>query len=252
MEQQQYLEALQREGALISALPPGALDNPVSSCPGWPLQRLVGHVGRVHRWAAAFLAAGPDSAEQVSAGPRPPQGAAVLDWYQESLGVLVAELARHEEGAPARSFLGPGTARFWFRRQAHEAAVHRWDAQDAVAPGFAEPVDSVLAADGIDEWLEVFVPRFLARVDVPAELHGASVHLHCTDSGLAPGSGEWLLRVDPAGPQVVRAHAKGDAALRGPASDLLLAVWHRLPLGAVDVVGDSERAAKVIDLVHVT
>ena len=33
-------------------------------------------------------------------------------------------------------------------------------------------------------------------------------------------------------------HAKGDCALRGAASDLLLVLWHRLPLSAIEVMGD--------------
>ena len=80
-------------------------------------------------------------------------------------------------------FAGPTTAAFWFRRQAHETAVHRWDAQRAATPSSVDPIDATLAADGVDEWLEVFVPRFLARTGVPDDLVGATLHLHCTDEG---------------------------------------------------------------------
>jgi hypothetical protein len=45
---------------------------------------------------------------------------------------------------------------------------------------------------------------------------------------------------------VAREHAKGDAALRGPASDVLLVLWRRLPLDAVDVVGDATVAARFV------
>ena len=51
---------------------------------------------------------------------------------------------------------------------------------------------------------------------------------------------------------MTRAHAKGDAALRAGAADLLLAVWHRTGLEALDVVGDADRARAVLDAVHVT
>ena len=98
----------------------------------------------------------------------------------------------------------------------------------------------------------MFVPRFLARSGVPDDLVGATLHLHCTDDGRAEGTGEWLLRLTAEGAEVTRAHAKGEAALRGPASDLLLAVWHRFGLDAVDVVGDADRAAAVLEAVHVT
>jgi len=249
----EHREAIVAEGGAVAALPAGGLATPVPACPGWSVERLVGHLGRVHTWAAAFLAAGPDGGE-VGAGPRPPTGEAVLPWYRDALDALVAELDRHDPSEPTTSFTGPADVAFWFRRQAQEIAVHRWDAEDAITPGGATAITSDLAADGIDEWLEVFVPRFLARTDVPAELVGATVHIHCTDDGLTPGTGEWLLRLGADGPEVERAHSKGDAAVRGPASDLLLAAWHRVPLDhdRLDVVGDADRAKKILDLVHVT
>jgi len=247
----ELIAAIATEGARLAALPVDALDRPVPSCPGWTVEDLVSHVGRVHRWAARHLAAAPGQPER---GPRsdPPAGPSILDWYQASLDLLLAELDRHHPDEPVHSFIGPATAAFWARRQAHELAVHRWDA-DAALGDEPTPIAAPLAADGVDEWLSVFVPRFLARRDepVPAELVGASVHLHGTDEGQTEPA-EWLLRLTPDGAEVARVHAKGDAALRGPASDLLLAVWHRVPLERLDVVGDADRARAVLDLVHVS
>lgn len=37
---------------------------------------------------------------------------------------------------------------------------------------------------------------------------------------------------------VARGHAKGDAAVRGLARDLLLQVWGRDPIGDVEIFGD--------------
>ena len=56
------------------------------------------------------------------------------------------------------------------------------------------------------------------------------MHLHCTDV-----EGEWIVQPDG---RVEPIHAKGDAALRGTASDLLLALYNRVPLDALDVIGD--------------
>ena len=70
--------------------------------------------------------------------------------------------------------------------------------------------------------------------------------------------GEWTLYTDgdtdagdagEAGPptfRLVREHAKGDCALRGTASDLLLVLWRRLPVERIDVVGDAEVAARFL------
>jgi uncharacterized protein (TIGR03083 family) len=236
-----------------NAIPPSGLEATVRACPGWTVERLIGHTGRVHRWATSFLAQGDDGAEP-DPGPRPPAGEAILAWYREALDGLVAELDRHDPSEPVLSFIGPADVAFWFRRQAHEISVHRWDAEDAVSPGGATPFDPTLAADGIDEWLHLFVRRFLVDKGdgTPADLIGATLHIHCTDEDRAEGSGEWLLRLTEEGCEVERAHAKGDAALRGPASDLLLAVWHRTPLTDLDVVGDADRARAILDLIHVT
>jgi hypothetical protein len=119
------------------------------------------------------------------------------------------------------------------RRMAQEAAVHRWDAQRAA--GHTEPIDVELAVDGIDEFLEHFV-------DPPGEDHpGGSVHLHAGDA-----EGEWWIAPGPGGWTVERAHRKGDAALRGPASDLLLALWRRVEPSELDVVGDAAVAARFL------
>jgi len=237
--------AIVREGAALAAVPASGLGAEVRSCPGWDVAKLIRHTGRVHRWATGHIA----GVEEPSGGERPPEGEALLAWYAESLDLLVAELDRHDPAEPVSTFAGPGDVAFWLRRQAHEIAVHRWDATDAVTPGGAAPFDPALAADGIDEWLELFVPRFLVDKGdgVPADLVGASLHVHCTDT-----DGEWLLRLTADGVELERAHAKGDAALRGPASDLLLAVWHRIPLTDVDVVGDADQAQRVLGLIHVT
>ena len=71
-----------------------------------------------------------------------------------------------------------------------------------------------------------------------------SLHVHCTDV-----DGEWTVRAADAGVQMTREHAKGDAAMRGRAEDLLLTLWRRpVPAGAVDVVGDPASAEAWLEL----
>jgi hypothetical protein len=74
-----------------------------------------------------------------------------------------------------------------------------------------------------------------------AEPVAGSVHLHCGDV-----AGEWTVREADAGFVGVREHSKGDCALRGSASDILLALWRRAPLSHLDVVGDADVAARFI------
>lgn len=91
-----------------------------------------------------------------------------------------------------------------------------------------------MAADSIDEVLAITLP-WGVRPDKP--LLG-SVHLHATDA-----TGEWLVHTDG---RVERAHAKGDVALRGTASDLLLALYQRVPLETVEVIGDGAVAHELV------
>jgi hypothetical protein len=111
------------------------------------------------------------------------------------------------------------------RHQVQEAAVHRWDIEQA-ATGSAEPIDAEAAADSIDETLTINLP-WGVRPDKPLP---GTVHLHCTD-----GAGEWFIQKDGA---VERVHAKGDVAIRATASDLLLGLYDRVPFDGLDVVGD--------------
>jgi hypothetical protein len=66
---------------------------------------------------------------------------------------------------------------------------------------------------------------------------GRSVHLHATDA-----AGEWLIRFAPEGLEVTTGHAAGDAAVRGPAGELLLWLWGRRPLSGLEVFGAPDAA----------
>lgn len=59
--------------------------------------------------------------------PEAPAGEDVLEWYTERADKLIATLASSDLDAPTKSPFGERPVRFWFRRQAQEVAVHRWD-----------------------------------------------------------------------------------------------------------------------------
>jgi uncharacterized protein (TIGR03083 family) len=141
---------------------------------------------------------------------------------------LVAVLAATDPSTPMWAGTDRREVSFWARRQAHEVAVHRWDAQSAA--GSPEPIEAPVAADGIDEFLGL-LPYWRGE---PLRGDGETVHVHCTDV-----AGEWLVRLTPAGPYVAREHAKGDVAARGSASDLALFLRRRVGADALDVFGDA-------------
>ena len=115
---------------------------------------------------------------------------------------------------------------------AQETTVHRVDAEQAVGRPVAGD-RAAFAVDGIDEIFSVFVPTFGAGRS-PGD--GRTVHLHATDA-----EGEWLVRFDLGDVVVETGHAKGDAAVRGPAGELLLWLWGRRPLDGFEVFGARRR-----------
>ena len=226
MHPDELLEAIRTDGAAIAALlrQDGASVRDVPACPGWDVEQLVGHLGRVHRWVTAMVRS--QSPERLDFPPRPERVDA--QWFEEGVTELTAAL---EEAGPDVAMWtvpgGGGTSRFWFRRQAEETAVHRWDAQHAV--GAPEPIDTEVAIAGVDELLDVF---FAAR---QVELGGA-VRFAATDSP----HGAWVVANDDDGGLLVgHGHDDGDVTLRATASDLLLWLWGRPVSDAgFEVVGD--------------
>ena len=74
-------------------------------------------------------------------------------------------------------------------------------------------------------------------------LLSGSVHIHCTDV-----DGEWLIvPTDTSDVVVTREHAKGDCAIRGSASQLLLGLWRRTPMSSLEVIGSSDVAAQFLN-----
>lgn len=229
-----YLDHIRADvDRFAAALERGPTDAPVAACPGWDLARLAAHLGSVHRWARqAVLEAAPPA---VTSRPDPDTDWG--PWLKEGAEQLVEALASVDLDGPTwHPFPVAQIARVWPRRQAQETVIHRWDAEAAV--GAPSPIDQELASDGIDEYFEIALPRLTVREHV--ELPSGSFHVHCTDV-----AGEWLVARDGDELSVTRQHAKGDAALRGPAEVILLRLWNRdSPRAAeLDEVGDPAVAA---------
>ena len=233
-----------------------SLDIEVPSCPGWDLGDLAGHIGRVwNRWAR-IVAEHVTSAATMQAWTTPerPSDELLVDWVTAAHTALYSALTRASLDQEVWTWTGTNRDVAWVRRRMlHETAVHRWDA--AHAAGLPADVDVAVAADGIDEFLTLFAARGVATDAAPL---GGTVHLHCTDtadqphdqsvgqsggqSGGQPVGGEWLVTaLDASGATFTREHAKGDVAIRGRASDLLLWVWGR-DAGPVEIFGDTDLA----------
>lgn len=236
METSDFLSALARDGvAFADACAAAGLGTPVQACPGWSVADLLWHLSEVHHFWRTIVGDQRDTWEGYEQPPRPADGD--LDaFYRAGLAVTLQVLGAAHPEQPNWTWASDNSAGFVIRRMAQETAVHRWDAEQAA--GRDVPIDAHLASDGIDEFLQHF------RGDAAADALpvGGSVHLHCTDV-----AGEWTVRVDEDGQGIVtREHAKGDCAIRGAASGILLALWRRRPLDTVDVIGDADVAARFV------
>ncbi|MBA2282778.1 MAG: maleylpyruvate isomerase family mycothiol-dependent enzyme [Acidimicrobiia bacterium] len=240
LDRDTLLGSFWRDGlGLAAAAERAGLDAPVASCPEWSVADLVWHTGEVQQFWSSVIT---NRWEDPSAYEEPdrPAAADLVAWYSRLVDTTLEVLRSTDPDTTVWSWAPRGGTAGWVtRRMAQEVAVHRWDAE--VAAGDPPPIEAEVASDGIDEFFEHFT-------DSPAEgaapLDG-SVHLHCTDV-----DGEWVVtEPDPAGRlHAERVHAKGDAAIRGPASDLLLALWRRRPLDlpSIEVIGDGALAERLV------
>jgi uncharacterized protein (TIGR03083 family) len=278
-----YIGALRSEGELlVAAAERAGMAAVVPSCPGWAVRDLLKHTGYVHRWATGFAArglarpeGGESEAEILSQGPG---DAGLPGWFREGHAALVRALGDAPAGLDCWAFLSaPSPLAFWARRQAHETAIHRADAEQAAgdgpppgagpAEGPAEAAEGgarasapsgnaptfvvsgtdhnhigvvfepAFAADGVDELLMGFVARDLGRGGLPG-LDG-SLAIHAADG--PAGGADWLVTGGPAGPAgrgVSRGTGPADCEVTGPAAELYLALWHRRPLDGLAVDGD--------------
>jgi uncharacterized protein (TIGR03083 family) len=229
MDPADHVRFLRADSAALVAACEADLDAEVPSCPGWDRAALLAHTGLTHAGHLAQIQSGPAERVPFSSLPPAPTGAELPEWFAAGSDALATALEGIDPTLTWSTWRGPQPSSFFARRMAHETAVHRWDVDPT-------PMAAELAVDGVDELLEVFAPL------IPGDrLGGAAgtIHLHATDDGLGE-AGEWMITLGPDGIRSEHGHAKGDVAVRGAASDLLLWSWNRVPVDdRFQVFGDA-------------
>lgn len=233
----------------------------VPTCPDWSLEQLVRHMGGALRWVDALVRTRaqeniPDERIPLLGGPDGVGDAAALDdWLAESGELVVGALREAGPDAKVWSWAGVPDSGFWARRMTHEITVHRADA--ALAAGLPYEVAPDVAADAVDEWLQLV--QWVQRHEPHAaagELLVAdrAIQLHATDAPAEPGAGPGGTAVPPAEAwgRVVEltergvvwrpGHEETAVTLRGPLTSVLLAFYGRLPLdgSGLEVLGERE------------
>jgi len=230
METAEFINILEREGQLLaSAAQEAGSDAKVPTCPDWQVRDLVRHTGAVHRWATAFMAEGHASFRPMGELPDA-DGEELFAWFRAGHRRLVDTLRSAAPDLECWHFLpAPTPLAFWARRQAHETAVHRFDAESARG-GTPDEIGRAFAADGIDELLRGFHARSRSRVrsDEPRVLR-----VRATDTDGAV----WTVRLTQEPPAAERGEGgDADCEVSGPSARLYLALWNRLPFP--EVTGD--------------
>ncbi len=244
-----HVDALREEGermaGVVAEADPGAA---VPTCPDWTVRDLVRHLGGVHRWATGFVAegrtdpGGPGLDEIVGVGPEDTE---LADWLRQGCAALVAALSAAPADLECWSFLpAPSPLAMWARRQAHETAIHRVDAELA-AGSTVSPFAPPFAADGVDELLTGFVPRRSTKLRAEEP---TTMAVRCRDVDAV-----WTLHLDEDG--VTTTHDASDTTaactVTGAASDLYLALWNRAGPDGLVIGGDASVLDLFLDRVNV-
>ena len=207
------------------------LEAPVPGCPDWSMRDLVEHIGHVQCfWAAVVTAGGDEPPPRETVGFTVP-GDDLGGWLAAQTRLLLAALGEAGPDAACWTWWGasdaPQNAGAVARHQVEEAAVHAYDAQETI--GKPEPIPAGVAVDGVAEFLQVTYGAEGAWPHRPARVVFA-----------ANEGPSWVLDLTPDGATIDPA-ASGEpvATVHGAASDILLALFGRVPLERLRIDGDA-------------
>jgi uncharacterized protein (TIGR03083 family) len=221
----------------------------VPTCPDWDADDLLWHLTEVQWfWRTIVSNRLTDDAdvEALDIGNRPDDRRAVFALFDRGSADLVDDLRRNPADTPVWTWSNDHSVGFVRRRQAHEALIHRIDAE--LTAGHRTPISAHLASDGVDEVLRVMyggVPDWGEYTPDPAR----TLRVRTTDTdatwfltmgrfvGTEPRSGE---SVDDADLRVAELDDGRDSAasIVGCAADLVCWLWNRPPIGAIERSGD--------------
>jgi len=250
-----FVAHLVREsGRFGEAIGGAAPDAPVPSCPDWNADDLLWHLAEVQWfWGTIVRERMTTPPADDLAPPRPGDRAGLAAFYGRVSHDLADVLAAMPPDTPAWTWSDEQTVGFIRRRQAHEALIHRVDAE--LAAGRRTPMDPGLSADGVDEALRIMYGGDLPDWGEFTPDGGKTLRFRATDTG-----DSWFVALgrfagtDP-GDQVSydqpAIHAAGrdpggpaTAEVRGTAADLDCWLWHRPTVTPVAQSGDHEALAR--------
>jgi uncharacterized protein (TIGR03083 family) len=256
-----YLGHLARESALFGhALDGAAAGARVPTCPDWNADDLLWHLAEVQWFWGTIVREGVDADASEALKPaRPDTRPALMAFYLTASGDLGKALGGASPQTPAWTWSDDRTVGFIIRRQAHEALIHRVDAE-LTAGQRRSLMDPVLSADGVDEVLRImyggdpptwgsFTADAASTLRIQAIDTSDSWHVTLGQfKGTDPDNGT---SYDQVGIAVAGADAGEDVAatVRGTAGDLDCLLWQRPIDMPLERSGEGEVLARFDQLI---
>ncbi len=247
-----YLDAIRVDSArftdLLAGVDPAAR---VPSCPDWDASDLLWHLTEVQWFWATLLTERPQdpSVTEGRSPVRPGDHGELVALSRRTSQALLDGLGSTDDAENAWTWMeSDQTVGFIRRRQAHEALIHRVDAE--IVAGTPSELDADLATDGVDEAMQVMyggIPEWatFSREHGPVAVRTSDTGAHWVvdigrQSGVEPGSGEQredaTLAAREDDPAAV-------AEISADAGTLDGWLWGRLDRAGVQLSGDPETLA---------
>jgi len=207
---------------------------PVSSCPGWIVLDLLNHLsfglGACYPVAASTPPETPPESifAKLDREHWVIEGNDAVTSFSAHMRTCLSALRAIDPDRTCWTYVGPGTASFWFLRAAAETALHRHDAELTLGITPAQ-ISNERLTDGLNEALNFALPFAATKIGSPK----GSLTISCPDIDLerSIGSGD------------------GHTEISAPGQAMLLALWGR-ERDHVHVSGSQELADGWLSLVE--
>jgi uncharacterized protein (TIGR03083 family) len=236
-----------RFGDVLRDIDPAAR---VPSCPDWSADDLLYHLAEVFdNWTKVVREGRPG--DEITAPERPADHVGLLALYDKARAALLDVITTTPGDQPMWSWVAEDVTADWLpRRMAHEALIHRLDAE--LAADAVTDFDPALAADGVPEVVHYF---FGWRPSWGELSPGPVGRLKATDTG-----DEWLVQIgtwsgqSPTSGKTYEGEAYTSLVTDGEPSfsvsatarDLDAWLWNRPTISAPVIDGDASRLQAMV------
>lgn len=257
LDDAEYLDHLAADSARFAeVLSTTPYDTPVPSCPDWTAADLYFHLAEVQAFWARIVGDRLTATSDVEdlETKRPDSDDDLPGLFAEWNQALLDALRATPSDVHVWSWASDQTAGFSYRRQAHEALIHRIDAE--LATGRRTGVDPRLAADGVSEVLGVMYGEPPAWGTFTPDLEHV-VRFTATDTGdtWSVSVGHFVGRDPEDGAEQrmvcldwVDDDVPATAEVRGAAADLDCWLWRRPAVDEPETSGSPETLARLADV----